>query len=316
MIQPDDIWDWNVGGIIGGEKADQSLIPALSLAAGLLLVDRLAEATKDENKRSQLSKARGHLTLMAEESISAMTLEHTLSLRRDLRTLLHKKLPEGLCLSLMVAAVTGNPVEPFQVKIPTPVKLAALKKFASDLGCPKSWAAEANRAAEEAGRTQNRLRGPLGYLVTALGLGLVVITVPLAVAFAPAGLAGGAAILAGLAALGPGGLVGGLTIMSAVATAGGLTMASGLFVAGSVEHVEARVILLHSLCLAKRRLRPGTPSSAEVRLFEQMLEALTDDENRHLEVDDKGSSSLKDIDRKRKAVKRALKNIEEQKERK
>lgn len=226
--------------------------------------------------------------------------------RGTLQKQIHKKLPEAMCLSILVAAEMENPFDPYDIEINKKNYDYALRQYARDLGVPGSWADQVRDSVDVI--SPERTRGPWKGWALAIGGGLVALaSVPLAFALAPAGLAGGAVFLSGLAALGgPAGMVGGLSVVAGVAAAGGSTMAAGVFIAGSAAQVEARLKVLHANAHAKHSLRPAT-DVPEIRALEAMLVELREDLSAHREIDDKKSSKpIKDLKKKIKSVEAVL----------
>jgi hypothetical protein len=146
--------------------------------------------------------------------------------------------------------------------------------------------------------------------LAAVGLAVIAAAPALVLAAAPAGLAGGAAFVAGLAALGPGGMLGGLGIVSVLSGAGGLTAGRAL-IAGSPAQVEATVIFLQAYARARRRLHDdhlvvtATGHAEWFALIES--EGFAADEHSELALfSDEDANVLKALESKLKTIDRAL----------
>lgn len=329
MADNDDPWQWGVGGIVQPDPASESEIPALASMAGLLLVRRILQHT-DPPKQFPLpvkrlqdqSNAKYHrlerlVWVRAEETRQAvknMPEESRVDVPDSLSALrakVHRRLPEALCLSLLISAWATDPLTPFEIKVDDKVLNQAMADFAQDLGVPKSWAEETQKAVDEARRVHapNRI---IGVAVTVLGVGAMLAAAPLVIAAAPAAVTGGAVIMAGLAALGPGGMMGGLAIVTALAGAGGVTAAAGAFVAGSPAQVAENVTILHSTALAKSAIRPGSPPRKEIKLLEEMRVQLSNQVTQHEAIDDKPSKALNAAKKKHEYVEKALEHLKKE----
>src|SRR5690242_5977189 len=108
------------------------------------------------------------------------------------------------------------------------------------------------------------------------GAAAIVAAPMLVLVVAPAGLAGGAAIVAGLGPLGPGGVIGGLGIVGLLGGAGGAVTARAL-IAGTAAQVEETVIRLQALALAQRALEVAPPAYAEWFALVSMRSAIEQD---------------------------------------
>ncbi|NLH69728.1 MAG: hypothetical protein GX454_06065 [Brooklawnia sp.] len=307
----EDYFEWTAGGMIDPDTAPESQWAAIAALSNLQLLDRIIEHERDLRRRDRMMKARLHFTRNLEAAVAsnqtpgAFPPGFTTAPGR-IRGLIHKKLPEAMCLGLLIAAEMDNPFSPFAIKVSQDQHARALETFARDLGVPARWAAQADDSV--AAVAPGRGRGDWKTWAMVIGGGLVAIaSVPLAFVLAPAGLAGGAAFVAGLAALGgPAGMMGGLSIVASVAAAGGTTMTAGVFLAGSAAQVETRVKILHANAHAKHSLRPATPVP-EIPVLEAMLRDLRQDLERHREIDDgRSSAPIKEIDKKIKTVEGAL----------
>jgi hypothetical protein len=127
---------------------------------------------------------------------------------------------------------------------------------------------------------------------------------------APAGLAGSAAIVAGLAALGPGGMIGGLGIVGLLGSAGGAVTARAL-VSGTAAQVEETVIHLQAHALAQRDLQVAPAGYPEWFALVSMEDAIAEDLSRLRRFSDHDAPGTKELERKLRAVERALHWFEE-----
>lgn len=209
-------------------------------------------------------------------------------------------------MAILISAQMAEPFDPYQIQVKRSQRKEALLALASDLGAPRSWVDSAIAAVKKA--TPRTSVNPVGVAAALVGVGIVFAAGPLAVVLAPAGLAGGAAFLAGLAALGPGGLAGGISIIGAVGAVGGGTAIAGALSFGSAAQVEQRVVTLHANALAKRDLRPGTPVN-ECEVLQRMeAEVVADIEHREA-IDEPNSPRLKEAQKKLKIVRSTLKRM-------
>ena len=152
--------------------------------------------------------------------------------------------------------------------------------------------------------------------LAAVGLAVIAAAPALVLAAAPAGLAGGAALVAGLAALGPGGMLGGLGIVSVLGGAGGLAAGRAL-IAGSAAQVEGTVIFLQAYARARRRLHDDhlvVTAAGQQEWFALIeSEGFAADERARLALfSDEDAAGLKELDRKLKTIDRALKWLREE----
>ncbi len=141
--------------------------------------------------------------------------------------------------------------------------------------------------------------------VIAVGVVTVLAAPALVFAVAPAGLAGGAALVAGLAALGPGGMLGGLAVVSLVGGVGGSFAVSALTAGSSGEVIDV-VTFLQARAKAMHDLRPDSRDRREWQILNQMSSTVANDLRRHQQVSDRGSNQVKEAERKLRAIRRAL----------
>ena len=131
----------------------------------------------------------------------------------------HEQIP-----TFLVALYRLDPLLPFSVDY-SKVAPGVRRQVAMDFGIHESYVDMVESAADDVrnvGSDPNRTAKRVATLAsaTALGVAAVVAAPFLVVAAAPAGLAGGAAFVAGLSALGPGGIAGGLMMVGGFASFG------------------------------------------------------------------------------------------------
>lgn len=313
-MSKDDLWD--PGGIINPDRAPQELVPALMLATRIMLLHRISTTlpAHDEARRQRVNEAR---RLLIDDGTQQMQqLDEALRIPLDLdpgklQAVIAKRLPEAICLDVLITAWNTNPFAPYEIKLSKTTRIAALRLLAKDLGLPASWADDAVGAADEARRAQRTL-SPLAWVIAPVGVVGIIIALPLAAPLlAASGLAGGAAFLSGLAALG-GSVMGGLSILTAAGALGSMGLTAVAFILGTPQQVEERVVTLHAMALAKHSLRPGTKSRTEQKLLKQMHKALKDQLETHKKVDDGRSQAQAQLKQKLTIVKRAIKALKKE----
>lgn len=303
---------WSTGGVSGSDEA------VLTVVAGAQFSLRISESMKAGGRRDRFEEARSILNQQAVEKLQEVeSLQEggfsderirldTLSLDADNSELLGEVFSDEQRLGFIITALLGNPVQPFQIEVPEKVRQTAVTAFADDLGCPETWVPAITRAVQDAVRSQASLE----TVVLKVGIGVLGVAVILAApyllfAVVPAGLFGGAAVVAGLAALGPGGMLGGLAVVGAVAAGGGGVAATSLLV-GNRKVVQQNVVFIQSMALAKLKLRPHPRSKDEWKTLMKMQEELATSIEAHKRLDDRFSASLKDLRNKVDDVKKAL----------
>jgi len=145
----------------------------------------------------------------------------------------------------LMSLLSTNVIRPFEIEVPDKVRKDAAEALSLEMGLGRQFGSDAFEAAEQAQKVLSVRRG--GWVKwVALGVGgaAVVATGGLALAAAPAGLAGAAAITSALAAFGPGGMMGGLLTAGALVTVGSGGLAAGLASPStSAEAVEAVITM-------------------------------------------------------------------------
>ncbi|HZK04552.1 MAG TPA: hypothetical protein VFC82_01735 [Actinomycetaceae bacterium] len=293
---------WKTGGATDAEAT------TLAVIAGAQFSLRVSENLKDSKKRQRFDTARFIVNGRAAVDLrSAGVPDNKLALNRNNTHLLKNAFCDEDRLGLVINALLGNPIQPFQIAIDEESRLAATEAFAADLGCPATWVPAITKAVRDARKSHASLAG----LMVKAGLGALGLVIVFAAPFlvpiiAPVGLAGGAALVAGLAALGPGGMLGGLAMVAGVAAAGGAGVAASSLVAGNRTLVQQNVVFIQAMALAKGNLRPHSRSRDELRTLEAMRKELNLALARHKRVDDKPSGAAKEIREKIGDIETAL----------
>ena len=297
------------------ESLSDRALPEPTLAPELLSVValaqyalRLAEAQKPGMQRTRYEAAR----MLVSASVRQQLLDHDYHhpvvnrLTENNARLLNGRFQDEQVhlIDALLGAHMSNPVAPYQISPPEVAKTDALSNLATDLGAPRSWAntvIAAVKAARDAHEQFPWEKAALGAAAAAL----FVAAPYLVIAAAPAGVAGGAAILGGLAALGPGGMLGGLAIVGAVGGAGGIAAVAAL-TTGSAAIVAQRVVFLQARALACAELGHTEHGSPEWFTLTMMHSQLANEHARHKGLDDRKSAAVDELDRKLKAVVTAI----------
>jgi hypothetical protein len=214
-----------------------------------------------------------------------------------------------MAATYLLTAWLSNPIRPFEIEVDRKQRLRALTNLAMDLDLPARYASCVAEAAEEAGESQGDGFDWLKVGMIAAGFGIVIAAPALVLIAAPAGLAGGAALVAGLAGLGPGGMLGGLTVVGVVGGLGG-SLAVGALTDGSSAEVQDLVVFLQSRAKAIHDLRLGDGSHPEWRLLNAMASSMSSELRRHTRVSDTSSRAVKEAERKAKHLRKALEWLE------
>lgn len=306
-----DPWEAGVGGIVNGNFAPEEEHLYLTAAANMTFLHHVSDVVDNPKRQMAMRTAIGY---MAQDQTEVLRSSGALPDRADLKAhraallkSVRKRIPEHLCLALLVAGAMNLPFEPYQIPARKLEIEEALKRLAQDLGVPSSWVADTLAAIEEARAAQSS-RGTFlkGAAVAIVGIGVLILALPLATVLAPAGVAGGAAFLSGLAALGgTTGVMGGIAVITTVGAVGGVTALSGALVAGSAREVEQNVLLLHSTAAAKAKIRPGTAPVAELHMLKDMKREVQLQLGRHKKVDQK-KTLVKVLERKLEIIEKAL----------
>ena len=288
-------------------RADQPLSePLLAVVAGAQFALRLEQAQEPGARRTRFGAARA---LVAEEITMGLReagLEHPVLSRllRDNSEVLRGRLTPPDLLPLLLTASTGNAIAPYVIAIEGKVRRTALANFAGDLGVPSVWAEIAWNSMREA-RAAHRSFDWKRAAVAAAGVVVVIAAPALVFAVAPAALAGGAAVVGGLAALGPGGMLGGLAVVGVVGGMGGTVAASAL-TTGSSQVVQKNLIFIQALALGRGRLQISVAGHPEWYTLVAMESQVAAEHARLSQVSDSDSPPVKEAETKLAAVKKAL----------
>jgi hypothetical protein len=294
---------------VGSElrSADQPLSEALlALAVGFQYALRLEQAQGRSERRSRFGAAR---SLLADE-VSATLREsgetHPIldRLLLDNTEAIRGRVSRKGVPPMLLSAWAGNPIRPYEIKLDDKLRLKALANVASDLAVPTSWATNVANAMSEAQDAHDEFDWRKTAMVV-VGIAAVGVAPALVLAFAPAGLAGGAALVGGLAALGPGGMLGGLTMVGVVGGVGGTVAASAL-ASGSSQEVQQNIIFLQALALSRSRLQLSISGYLEWFVLVEMESRLSAERARLGRVSDTGAVTLKELDEKLKHVGKAI----------
>lgn len=214
--------------------------------------------------------------------------------------------PEDSVIPLLLIAAS-NTLAPFEIDTSSSARKKALGDLSIFLGLTSSHGEKVFDAFETA---QEEIKGSSEgsgrWILGAAGVALLVAG-PIGWALvAPAGLAGGAAIVGGLAAFGPGGMVGGLLTAGALTSMGtGATVAALVGSQSSVAMVESTVAQLLATAIARRDLKLPVLDAVWFTLADLHVQITR--ELQHLKpYSDSSAPSVKALQGKQGAVKRAL----------
>jgi hypothetical protein len=280
----------------------------LSLVIGAQHALRLEQAQQPGERRTRFDQARS-LVNQALARALAQAGENEPVLQRlsdDNAAFLKDRLDPQAAIDALLAAWTINPIKPYEIQVPARERRAALSALALDLSVPSAWAdtvAEAEQNARDAHSEDARRwrRAALAVVGTA-----VILAAPwLVIAAAPEALAGTAAIVAGLSALGPGGMLGGVGIVGLLGGAGG-AIAAGALISGSPREVELTVIHLQARALARQKLGQDGSGHLEWTALVAMEDSVTDAHARLKLFSDDGAPAVQELARKLTSIRRAL----------
>ncbi|WP_028065251.1 hypothetical protein [Solirubrobacter soli] len=245
------------------EPADDRPLPDRPFPAALLAVIigaqyglRLGQVIENADKRARFIGAREFVLPDLAQKIAGAGFEHVTAdqlLRDNAAWLGARPIADDELLACLLAAFMGNPVERFQIDVSREERVKALELLARDLRRSRQLAVHVQESERSARRAHKDSQVFKRAALAVVGLAVIAAAPALVFAAAPAGLAGGAAFVAGLAALGPGGMLGGLGIISLMGGAGGLTAGRALL-AGSPAQVEQTVIFLQAYARARHLL--------------------------------------------------------------
>lgn len=293
----------------GNETLPDVLLPdaLLSVLVGAQFALRLEQAQDGGDQRSRFGQAR----LLVIESLADRLADAGHDdpvLRRlalDHGPFLEGRFSQAALVNFLLTAWTANPVMPYEIEVSKHCRRVALQRLATDLGVPSVWADTVTDAEEKA---RDAHGGGWTWKRSALavaGAAAIVAAPVLVLAAAPAGLAGGAAIVAGLSALGPGGMLGGVGIVSLLGGAGGALAAQAL-ISGSAAQVEETVIHLQALAKASKELSVASPGNPSWSALIAMEDAITDEHARLALFSDPEADAVKELEKKRESVHRGI----------
>jgi len=221
----------------------------------------------------------------------------------------HLSMTEAVVPLTAIAAM--NVLSPFEIEVPNETSQRAFSQLTLEMGLGDKLGADVLDALDEARKI---LKGPINWVKwIALGIGaaaLIAGTAGLALVAAP-GAAGAAAITSALAAFGPGGMIGGLLTAGTLVSVGGGSIAIGLAApATAAATVEAVVATQLATAILREKHRLNQDPQTWLSLTELDVEVAR--QLARVEcVSDKRSPGLKDLQRKRDAVRWALDFLEE-----
>lgn len=283
----------------------------VGLAYGHLLADELAgDAAKQARYRAALDDV--------QRSVIAATArvcnEERRAVPKGLAMLADGRRPgPGSLLDVrdsapvMLSVASHNVIAPYEIDVGKKASKKALEHLAEFLVYPSSRGASVYEALMTARKTVNPNSLWPRILLAVVG-GVLLLAAPVGLALAaPAGLGGGAAIVAALAAFGPGGMVGGLVTAAALASAGaGTTVAAALASSSSPpEMLEAALVQQLATAIARAALKD--PRDDESWSVLSNLETEIARELQRLQpYSDEKAPIVKSLQRKAAAVRRTL----------
>ena len=231
-----------------------------------------------------------------------------LRLALDNGQLLKGRFTPAEATAVLLATCMGNAIAPYEIDYEGKAENRALEDLAQDMGFPSRRAVAVLDAEREARAVHGAKRGWQQKALMAAGLAALVAAPYMVAVAAPAGLAGGAGIAAGLAALGPGGMVGGLGMVGLLGGAGGAAIAGGL-TAGSAAMVEEKVIYLHALALAEKNLHEQHHRAIVWGMLVEMETSLALERARLARHSDAKARVVKELDAKSKSVGKSIRAL-------
>ncbi|MFJ4230620.1 hypothetical protein ACWFQT_00555 [Cellulosimicrobium cellulans] len=259
-------------------------------------IQRIREIAIDEVEQQYLSAGR---------SLPVAQLDGDLSERFG-----KNRVPQGAVAGFLITLLVADPLAPFELDLGK--RDTQIRKYvARDFGLLDSHVKLAVESMGEARRQFREL--PVRRIATLGGVAAAVVVVaivaPWAVAAAaPAGLAGGAAALSGLAALGPGGLAGGMALLAAGgASVGGLASAAGsALVKASGSSVRQSAIELMASAHLGQRLSLTDPTHTEWQILASAYAQARNEASIIGELSDRGSSASSEAQGKVDSLRKAL----------
>jgi hypothetical protein len=263
---------------------------------------RLEQRMDRGDRRRRFGYARAE---RSDEAQHHLGQPNSLLLMQDNGGVLKGRFTPGEATAVLLATCMGNVIAPYEIDYEGKVENLALEDLAQDMGFPARRAIAVLEAEREARGTHGAQKGWQRKAMMAAGLAALVAAPYMVVVAAPAGLAGGAGIVAGLAALGPGGMVGGLGMVGLLGGAGGAAIAGGL-TGGSAAMVEEKVIYLHALALAEQKLHERHHRATVWNVLVEMETSLAAERARLARRSDPKARILKELAAKSASVERAL----------
>jgi hypothetical protein len=266
---------------------------------------RLEQRMDRGDRRRRFGYARAE---RSEEAQHQLGHPNSLLLMHDNGGVLRGRFTPGEATAVLLATCMGNVIAPYEIDYEGKVENLALEDLAQDMGFPARRAIAVLEAEREARGTHGAQKGWQRKAMMAAGLAALVAAPYMVVAAAPAGLAGGAGIVAGLAALGPGGMVGGLGMVGLLGGAGGAAIAGGL-TGGSAAMVEEKVIYLQALALAEKTLHERHHRTTVWSVLVEMETSLAAERARLARHSDAKARILKELEAKSTSVERAIRAL-------
>ncbi len=242
---------------------DQEKIILAALAYGHFLGDEITDVGKQKRFRAALHEVQQSLISdLAEQCASD---QRTMPAR--LRELADGRRPElgelfdlGKCITVLLEIVSKNIIHPYEIDVSVDARQHALARLASALNFPERVGTTIFAALNDARRevkvkAELKLKPLIG--LAAVGGGLLLAGPIGLMMVAPAGLAGGAAVVSALAAFGPGGMIGGLVAAGGLmAAGGGVTGAAVKMLASAPEAlIQDTLARLLATAIARHKLR-------------------------------------------------------------
>lgn len=220
------------------------------------------------------------------------------------------RIPPEAVAGFLITLLAADPLAPFELDLGK--RETQIRRYvARDFGLLDSHVKLAGESMDEARRHFREL--PVRRIATLGGVAAAVVVVaivaPWAVAAAaPAGLAGGAAALSGLAALGPGGLAGGMALLAAGgASVGGLASAAGsALVKASSSSVRQSAVELMASAHLGQRLKLTDPTHTEWQILASAYAQARNEASTIVELSDRGSPATREAQAKVETLRKAL----------
>jgi pimeloyl-ACP methyl ester carboxylesterase len=297
----------------GRELNENEATIVAGLAYGHFLGDEL---TKEPGKQARYRAALHDIQRRVIIRLRDLYQEEQRPLPESLAALSDGRRPESKRLfdvirsiPVLLSVAEGSVIAPYEIATTDDQRRRALERLSAFVHFPQERGKVVFDAMSTARKTVSK--NDLSWILWTVIGGLIVITAPVGlVVAAPAGLAGGAAIVGALAAFGPGGMVGGILTATALSGVGAGVAGAGLARAlasssASPEAFEAAVAQQLATAIARAALKDpqdDTPwfvlckLEGEVSRQQQQQEAYSDQK----------AASLLATRRKAEAVRRAL----------